>query len=43
MFLTLLQFRESVAMRLILKHLRLRNSVVYPALLEETGLQIENP
>lgn len=37
------QFRESVAMRLILKHLRRKGSSAYQVLLEETGIQIENP
>lgn len=30
-------------MRLILKHLRKRNSTVYQALMDETGVRIENP
>ncbi|KAF8320681.1 hypothetical protein DL93DRAFT_2152600 [Clavulina sp. PMI_390] len=36
-------FRDSVALRLILKYLRRTNSKAYPALLEETGLLIEHP
>jgi Kelch motif len=39
----LVQYRETVTMRLILKHLRRRRYKAYQALLDETGLSIEHP